>query len=111
MAALPVALHRMLQVPASPHRLFHAVFSTSTPYWQDVDNFYQSKFDALIGSQKATIELLKRFRAVLHAISDKAMGDEAAQKALSEEMVQICLRGNAMDLSLINSMSVEEFDA
>ena len=73
------------------YRLLHTFFSMSTPFWQSFDLFNTSKQQSLVGSKKGTIELVKRFRRILKAIADKEAVDEATQKAIFEEMVQICL--------------------
>lgn len=93
------------------YRILHTFFSMSTPFWQSFDLFTTSKQQSLVDSKKGTIELVKRFRGMLKAIADKEAVDEATQKAIFEEMVQICLWGNATDLSLLTSLSVEELDS
>ena len=93
------------------YRLLHTFFTTSTPFWQGFDIFVSDKRKALVGSKKGTIELVKRFNGVLKAIAGKEVTDDATQKALFEEMVQISLWGNATDLSLLTSMSVEQLDS
>ena len=93
------------------YRLMHTFFTTSTPYWQNFDMFATSKSGALVGSKKGTIELVKHFRGMIEALESKDAVDEATQKAIFEEMVQISLWGNATDLSLLTSMSIEELDS
>ena len=73
--------------------------------------FVRSKRQSFLGSEKGTIELVKRFRGMLQAIESKEAMDEATQRALFEEMVQISLWGNATDLSLLTSLSVEELQS
>ena len=93
------------------YRLLHTFFTTSTPFWQGFDMFVSDKRKALSGSKKGTIELVKRFNKVLSAIAEKEVMDDATQKALFEEMVQISLWGNATDLSLLTSLSVEQLES
>ena len=93
------------------YRLMHTFYTMSTPYWHNFDMFFSDKKRALTASKKGAVELVKRFRGVLKAIADKEVTDEATEKALFEEMVQICLWGNATDLSLLTSLSIEELDS
>ena len=93
------------------YRLLHTFFSTSTPYWQTFDMFKASKLQALVGSKKGTIELVKRFRSVVQALEHGDAVDKETQRTIFEEMVQISLWGNATDLSLLTSLSIEELDS
>lgn len=93
------------------YRLIHTFFTTSTPFWQTFDMFVTDKRKALVGSKKGTIELVKRFNGVLKAIADEEITNDATHKALVEEMIQISLWGNATDLSLLTSLSVEQLES
>ena len=93
------------------YRLMHTFFTTSTTFWQTFDMFVADKRKALVGSKKGTIELVKRFNVVLKAIAEKEIMNDATQKALVEEMIQISLWGNATDLSLLTSLSVEQLES
>lgn len=93
------------------YRLIHTYFTLSTPFWHSFDMFATSKRSSLVGSMKGTIELVKNFREVLDAIVEKEAIDEETQKAIFEEMIQISLWGNATDLSLLTSLSVEELNS
>lgn len=93
------------------YRLIHTYFTLSTHFWHSFDMFATSKRSSLVGSKKGTIELVKRFRGVLRAIAEKQAVDEDTEKAIFEEMTQISLWGNATDLSLLTSLSVEELNS
>ena len=93
------------------YRLIHTYFTLSTPFWHSFDMFATSKRSSLVGSKKGTIELVKRFRGVLQAASEKLATEDAMRKAMFEEMVQISLWGNATDLALLTSVSVEELNS
>ena len=93
------------------YRLIHTYFTLSTHFWHSFDMFATSKRSSLVGSKKGTIELVKRFRGVLQAIAEKQAVDEDTEKAIFEEMIQISLWGNATDLSLLTSLSVEELNS
>ena len=93
------------------YRLIHTFFTTSTPRWQSLDIFLTSKRQSLVDSEKGAIELVKRFMRMLQVIESKEVVDEDTQKAIFEEMVQISLWGNATDLSLLTSLSMEELQS
>jgi len=93
------------------YRLIHTFFTTATPFWKTFDIFVTSKRQSLVSSKKGTIELVKRFRGMLQAIASEETADDATQKAIFEEMVQISLWGNATDLSLLTSLSVGELQS
>ena len=93
------------------YRLMHTFFTTSTPFWQTFDMFSASKREALVGSKKGAIELVTYFLGMIEALGSKDTVDEMTQKAVFEEMLQISLWGNATDLSLLTSVSVEELDS
>lgn len=93
------------------YRFIHTFFTLSTPFWHSFDMFATSKRLSLVGSKKGTIELVKRFGAVVQAITENQAVDEETQKAIFEEMIQISLWGNATDLSLLTSLSVEELNS
>lgn len=93
------------------YRLIHTYFTLSTPFWHSFDMFASSKRSSLVGSKKGAVELIKRFWGVLQAIAEKQLVDEEAQKAIFEEMIQISLWGNATDLALLTSLSVEELNS
>ena len=93
------------------YRLIHTYFTLSTSFWHSYDMFATSKRSALVGSKKGVIELVKRFRGVLQAIAEVKAVDEETQKAIFEEMIQISLWGNATDLSLLTSLSVDDLNS
>ena len=93
------------------YRLIHTYFTLSTPFWHSFDMFATSKRSSLVGSKKGTIELVKRFRGVLQAVAENQAADEETQEAIFEEMIQISLWGNATDLALLTSLSVDELNS
>lgn len=93
------------------YRLIHTYFTLSTPFWHSFDMFATSKRLSLVGSKKGTIELVKRFRGVLQVVAGNQAADEETQEAIFEEMIQISLWGNATDLALLTSLSVEELNS
>ena len=87
------------------YRRLYTLFTTSTTLWQTFDVFAEDKKKALKESKKGAIELIKHFNSL-----DYTAVDEAVQKALFEEMLQISLWGNATDLALLTSLSSEELE-
>ena len=92
------------------YRLVYTFFSTSSLFWQSYDIFYTEKCQLLVASHVATIELLKRFGQILESLrsGDRHLADEQTEEALFDEMVQIALWGNATDLTLLSSLSMDE---
>jgi damage-control phosphatase, subfamily III len=95
------------------HRLAYTFFSESTLFWQSHDIFSIDKRDSLAVSHVATIELVKRFRTILDSLrqDDSQLADEETQKTLLDQIIQIGLWGNATNLTLLFSFSVEEWEA
>jgi len=92
------------------YRLMHTMFS-KFPAWRSFDVFTTNKKQSLVDSKEGAIELVKRFIGVLQAIEKKEAEDEGTQKAILEEMLQISLWGNATDLSLLTTLSVEDLNS
>ena len=93
------------------YRLIHTFFSRSTRFWQSFDMFGTIKRQSLVDSKSGVIELVKRFRVMLQVVRGREVGDDATQKTVFEEMMQISLWGNATDLSLLTSFSAEELNS
>jgi uncharacterized protein with ATP-grasp and redox domains len=95
------------------YRLIHTFFTTSgSQFWQEYDVFRLSKNNSFANSEKATLELLAWYLSILPTLGDKAKSeDEATQKALLEEVIDISLWGNATDLSLLTSFSIEDLQS
>jgi hypothetical protein len=66
--------------------------------WKDYDVFAHQKISTFKSSKPAIVELATRYRTV---VSDLSAKDMAPEMALFTEMCEICLRGNATDLSLL----------
>ncbi|WFD21654.1 hypothetical protein MEQU1_000309 [Malassezia equina] len=93
---------------AYKYRRLHESFSTSR-YWRDYDVFFRQKCDTFSRSNVAVFELSTRF-AVPTAI-DSSLSEEEREmqrKLLFMELTQICLWGNATDLSLLINMTEED---
>jgi len=94
-------------------------FSTAkTRYWQTYDLFARQKISTFRQSRAGVLELAARYKAITTALEQPtgALGaatQSAAQLAAAEEelfveMSEVCLWGNATDLSLLTSISLAD---
>ena len=83
-------------------------------YWNNYDVFARQKMSTFRSSRPAVLELAVKYKElVLHLDSDTSSSKsaeeiEAAEKELFTEICEICLWGNATDLSLLTSLSYED---
>ncbi|KAL7624805.1 Hairy/enhancer-of-split with YRPW motif protein 2 [Parahypoxylon ruwenzoriense] len=93
------------------YRRINTSFSVST-HWKAYDVFYRQKIQTFRSSRHAVLELAARYRdLVVQMVHDKSKSGaehEEAQKILFLEMCEICLWGNATDLSLLTSLTYED---
>lgn len=94
------------------YRYVQTCFSRrQTHFWKTYDVFAKQKLNGLLTSRNVIIELVQWFLEIdakNHATGVMAQED---LKALTEEMIQISLWGNATDLLLLISVSVEELQS
>ncbi|KAG5929986.1 hypothetical protein E4U42_003640 [Claviceps africana] len=87
-----------------------STFFSFTKHWKDHDIFARQKIDTFRTSRNAVVELAARYKelvAQLGANSGVAHGEEA-EKLLFTEMFEVCLWGNATDLSLLTNLTYED---
>ncbi len=97
------------------YRRINTVFRRSE-YWKSYDVFGRQKMSTFKSSRPAVLELATKYREILEQIKQKSgivsSNDptkiEEAEKVLFMEMCEICLWGNATDLSLLTSLSYED---
>ncbi|KAL2358011.1 hypothetical protein BJ546DRAFT_195234 [Cryomyces antarcticus] len=97
------------------YRRMNTLFSLSKK-WKNYDVFARQKMTTFKSSRPAVIELAGRYKdliAQLESGNGAAAGStggeqEAADKILFTEMCEICLWGNATDLSLLTSLTYED---
>lgn len=84
-------------------------------HWKGYDVFSRQKMSTFKSSRPAVLELAARYRELaVEAASGKgsegksAEEIEQAEKLLFSEMCEICLWGNATDLSLLTSLTYED---
>lgn len=84
-------------------------FKLST-HWKNYDVFARQKINTFRSSRPAVLELAARFKELVQQLeaNGSATQDEAAEKLLFAEMCEICLWGNATDLSLLTSLTYED---
>ncbi|KAK0720312.1 hypothetical protein B0H67DRAFT_575709 [Lasiosphaeris hirsuta] len=86
-------------------------FSLST-HWRNYDVFARQKIKTFLSSRPAVIELAARYKDLVTQLREgKSRGapvDEEAERILFMEMCEICLWGNATDLSLLTSLTYED---
>ncbi|KAG9228578.1 hypothetical protein BJ875DRAFT_477118 [Amylocarpus encephaloides] len=93
------------------YRRVASSFALSTQ-WKSYDVFAKQKLSTFRSSRPAVIELAARYHELIKQIADK--GDKtqeeinAAEKILFMEICEICLWGNATDLSLLTSLTYED---
>lgn len=99
------------------YRRIATLFNLST-HWKDYDVFQRQKMSTFKSSRPAVLELASRYRDIISQIR-KSSNDapvessdpkeiEEAEKLLFVEMAEICLWGNATDLSLLTNLTYED---
>ena len=95
-------------------RRMESLFALSK-HWKGYDVFARQKMNTFKSSRPAVLELAARYRdIVLEAESGKGKDGkspeevEATERLLFSEMCEICLWGNATDLSLLTSLTYED---
>lgn len=96
-------------------RRVSSIFKSSTQ-WRSYDIFARQKMDTFKSSRPAVLELAGRYKDIVTELQQKhtlkgAQSQEefeAAEEVLFREMCEICLWGNATDLSLLTNLSYED---
>jgi damage-control phosphatase, subfamily III len=111
-------LHRNAPLrTAAASRRMHSTFRLAKHhYWQSYDLFARQKLATFKSSRAGVVELAARYKDIItqleteHTVGDAktAEGLEKAEELLFVEMCEICLWGNATDLSLFTNLSFEE---
>lgn len=94
------------------------LFATST-HWKSHDVFSAQKMSTFRSSRPAVLELAHRYNDLTHQLQTQnsalasASEEQRAQaeKLLFLEMCEICLWGNATDLSLLTNLSYDDIQA
>lgn len=89
------------------------LFENST-YWTSYDVFARQKLSTFKSSRPAVIELAAKYKELISQLENDSQLPksseelEKAEKILFTEMCEICLWGNATDLSLLTSLTYED---
>ncbi|MBW0482139.1 hypothetical protein O181_021854 [Austropuccinia psidii MF-1] len=92
---------------AYKYRRLHECFSISK-YWGSYDVFFRQKSDTFSRSGDAVFELSTRFADPPKMIAEEGQAKQDQIKLLFTELTQVCLWGNATDLSLLINMTEED---
>ena len=99
------------------YRRISTLFALSpSPYWKSYDVFNRQKMSTFKSSRPAVLELAAKYREIIQNLSKgNELVDssdpkriEEAEKLLFTEMAEICLWGNATDLSLLTNLTYED---
>ncbi|KAF2811561.1 DUF89 domain-containing protein [Mytilinidion resinicola] len=93
------------------YRRMNALFVLSKK-WKSYDIFARQKLSTFKSSRPAVVELATHYKEIVAKLGQGSnlAGEEmeAAEKVLFMEMCEICLWGNATDLSLLTNLSYED---
>ncbi|PBP25029.1 putative DUF89 domain protein [Diplocarpon rosae] len=93
------------------YRRIATTFSLSK-YWKSYDVFAVQKMSTFRSSRPAVLELAGRYHELINQMKQKGSKSEKevedAEKILFVEICEICLWGNATDLSLLTSLTYED---
>jgi len=92
---------------AETTRRLATTFALST-HWKSYDVFARQKISTFRSSRPAVVELASRYHELVTQLEKRTTIDEVAEKVLFMEMCEICLWGNATDLSLLTSLTYED---
>lgn len=116
--AISTGAHRLKQDPdadlQTKVRRISTLF-TPTHFWKNYDVFARQKMATFRSSRPAVLELAAKYKELVTQLEeeDKAGSKnvaelQEAEKILFTEMLEICLWGNATDLSLLTSLTYED---
>jgi damage-control phosphatase, subfamily III len=87
-----------------------STFFTLTKHWKTYDMFARQKISTFRSSRPAVLELAARYKEMVEKLraDNGKTHDIEAEKLLFTEMFEICLWGNATDLSLLTNLTYED---
>ena len=92
----------------SKRRRIHTLFSKST-HWKNYDIFAKQKISTFRSSRAGVLELATRYQELVTQLSSKSTEEiEVSEELLFIEMCEICLWGNATDLSLLTTLTMDD---
>lgn len=89
---------------------------STTKFWQAYDVFNRQKMSTFKSSRPAVLELAAKYKEIVQNLSkgnpvvdsQNPQEIEGAERILFTEMAEICLWGNATDLSLLTNLTYED---
>ncbi|KAJ8695347.1 Hairy/enhancer-of-split with YRPW motif protein 2, variant 2 [Pleurotus ostreatus] len=88
--------------------LLRSLFS-KTQHWREFDPFFSQKMDMFKQSRVAILQLAKTMKE-LEVDHDMIQTDPSKLAVLFKEMIQMCLWGNATDLSLLTHLTQSDIE-
>ena len=86
-----------------------STFFKLSQHWSRYDPFARQKIRTFRSSRPAVLELAARYRELMQQMdAHKTDKTAAAEETLFAEMCEICLWGNATDLSLLTNLTYED---
>ncbi|KAL8652715.1 MAG: hypothetical protein Q9226_004153 [Calogaya cf. arnoldii] len=95
------------------YRRMSTFFALST-HWKTYDVFARQKLSTFVSSRPAVLELAAKYKQLINHLENNVPDSktleeiDAAEKLLFSEMCEICLWGNATDLSLLTALSYDD---
>lgn len=91
------------------YRRVSTSFHRST-HWKSYDVFHRQKLSTFRSSLPAVLELSHKYQQIVstHSSSNATEASSEEEELLFREMVEICLWGNATDLSLLTTLTYED---
>ncbi|MCJ1469213.1 hypothetical protein MMC07_007846 [Pseudocyphellaria aurata] len=95
------------------YRRINTSFAVSK-HWKDYDIFARQKMSTFRSSRPAVLELAAKYKELVSQLESDAVSSKSveevkeAERILFIEMCEICLWGNATDLSLLTSLTYED---
>ncbi|KZT38776.1 DUF89 domain-containing protein [Sistotremastrum suecicum HHB10207 ss-3] len=90
------------------YRLMRTWFAP-TKHWNNFDPFFAQKEDSFRGSAAAVYQLASMMQE-LESEKEALIKEPARLEVLWDEMIQMCLWGNATDLSLLTNLTHEDIE-
>jgi hypothetical protein len=81
---------------------------TLSKHWKSYDVFARQKINTFRSSRPAVLELAARYKDLVTQLRAASPHDPEADRLLFTEMCEVCLWGNATDLSLLTSLTYDD---
>ncbi|KAK8070408.1 hypothetical protein PG997_010611 [Apiospora hydei] len=85
-----------------------STYFSLSDHWKDYDAFMNQKMDTFRSSLPAVAELAAQYRGLATQQKDAAAAAPGSEEVLFREIFEVCLWGNATDLSLLTNLSYED---